>query len=78
MKSPSPESISTLERELQLSLRPVQPNPDFVNRLHSRLSNPGTTRLERQTDSLATPVFFLVSFGLAVGLLLVWALRQIR
>lgn len=79
MKPPSPEILSTLERELQQSLRPVQPNPDFVNRLHNRLANPGTTLIERQASaSLVVPVFFLVGFGLTVGLLLVWVLRQIR
>lgn len=79
MKPPSPEILSTLERELQRSLRPVQPNPDFVNRLHTRLANPNPTLIERHASaSLTIPAFFLVGFGLAVGLLLVWVLRQIR
>jgi len=79
MKAPSPEILSNLERELQRSLRPVQPSPEFVSRLHTRLANPQTTLLERGAAApLAAPIFFLVGFGLAIGLLLVWILRQVR
>ena len=78
--NPKPtDFISTLESDLQRSLRPVQPNPEFVTRLHTRLVNPTTTLLERHPSQAVTaPAFFLVGFGLAVGLLLIWGIRQIR
>ena len=79
MSPTSPELFSAIESELKRSLRPVQPNPDFVNKLHSRLVSPTTTILERHsTQTLATPILFLVGFGLAVGLFLVWIIRQLR
>ena len=79
MNQTAADLISTLEKELQRSLRPVQPNPEFVNRLHTRLVNPTTTLLERHPSQAVTaPAVFLVGFGLAVGLLLVWGIRQMR
>jgi hypothetical protein len=79
MSSPRPELISALENELQRSLRPVQPNPEFVNKLHSRLVAPTTTILEsRVSQSLATPILVLVGFGLAIGLFVIWVVPQIR
>jgi hypothetical protein len=79
MNPTGPDLFSTLENDLQRSLRPVQPNPEFVNRLHTRLVNPNTTLLERHAPQAVTaPAFFLVGFGLAVGLLLIWGIRQIR
>jgi hypothetical protein len=79
MSSPSSEYFSSIESELQRSLRPVQPNPEFVTKLHSRLVTPASTILERRpSQSLATPAMLLVGFGLAVGLFVVWAIRQLR
>lgn len=79
MSTQSTEFLSLLERDLERSLRPVTPNQEFVSRLHTRLVNPNTTILERYTSQgLAGPVFFLVGFGLAVGLFVVWVSRQIK
>ena len=73
------EILSGLEKNLERSLRPVQPNQEFVHRLRSRLVNPQTTILERYaSNSLGAPVLFLVGFGLAVGVFLVWAVRQVH
>ena len=78
--SPQPsEIISSLESTLQRSLRPVQPNPEFVNKLHSRLITPASTVLERHAPkAITTPAFFVAGFGLAIGLFLVWIIRQLR
>jgi hypothetical protein len=79
MTTQSKEIFSVLEKDLERSLRPVQPNQEFVSRLHTRLAHPTTTVLERATEgSLAAPIAFVVGFGLAVGLLVVWVIRQLR
>ncbi len=79
MNPTSSELFSSLENELQRSLRPVQPNPEFVSKLHTRLVSPTSTVLERySTQSLKGPALFLVGFGLALGFFVLWAIRQLR
>jgi hypothetical protein len=67
--------MSSLEQQLQRSLRPVQPNPAFVNRLQTHLITPGPT--------LAQPNYrgelgIAIAIGLAVGLSIMWIIRQLR
>ena len=63
-----------LEKSLQFSLSPVQPNPEFVYRLRSRLSQPPSIIIERRTTATA---FVVVTLGLFVGAFLVWLIRTI-
>jgi hypothetical protein len=73
--SVSTEFLDSIETELQRSLRPVRPNPDFVHRLQSRLVSPSTTLVEPPSNSLA---LLIVGFGLLVGLFILWLIRQLR
>lgn len=75
MSLQSADLFSGLERQLQRSLRPVQPNPAFVNRLQSHLTTPGPT--------LSEPAFrgelgIAIAIGLAVGLVIMWIINKLR
>jgi hypothetical protein len=75
MNVQSPELFFSLEQELQRSLRPVQPNPEFVHRLQTRLADPSPTLMEPDTRRVGLIVFL---FGLSLGALILWLLRQFR
>jgi hypothetical protein len=75
MNAPNAELIFNLERELQRSLRPVQPDPVFVSQLHTRLINPAPTVLAPHTAGLGL-MFAVV--GLVVGLVVLWVIRLIQ
>jgi hypothetical protein len=72
------DRINSLEQDLERSLRPVQPNPEFVNRLHDRLVTPAGMVVESRRSPAYSLGAFLVGIGLAVGLFLVWVIRQLR
>jgi hypothetical protein len=71
----SPELMSSLEEQLQRSLRPVQPNPVFINRLQHHLVTPTTALAEKSGGS---HLAIGVAFSVAVGLLAWWIIRQFR
>jgi hypothetical protein len=75
MEVQSPEMIFSLEQELMRSLRPVQPNPEFVTRLQTRLIDPRPTVIEPDSRRIG---FIIVLFGLSVGAIVIWLLRQLR
>ena len=75
MSLQSPDLMSNLERQLQRSLRPVQPNPAFVNRLQTHLTTPGTTLSE---SHFRGELGIALAVGLAVGLVIMWLIRQLR
>ena len=68
--------VENLEIQLKRSLRPVQPDPQFVDHLHTRLRTPTTTVLERR-NNLAFALL-LAAFSLFSGVLLVVILRLLR
>jgi hypothetical protein len=78
MNLASNDRINSLEQDLERSLRPVQPNPEFVNRLHNRLVTPAAMVVESRRSPAYSLGAFLVGIGLAVGLFLVWVIRQLR
>ncbi|MDR3576303.1 MAG: hypothetical protein P4L50_20745 [Anaerolineaceae bacterium] len=61
-----------LEKSLQFSLSPVQPNPEFVYRLRGRLTESPSIMIEQRTTAAA---FVVVAIGLFVGAFLVWLIR---
>lgn len=67
--------MSIIEQQLQRTLRPVDPNPAFVNRLQTHLVNPGPSLAAAPARSY---VPFAVLLGLGVGLVIMWILRQFR
>ncbi len=72
----SPDIVNNLENQLKLSLRPVQPNPEFVGHLHSRLTTPAIMTIERREN--AALGLLLVAFSLMSGVLLILFLRHLR
>ena len=75
MSAQSPELMAFLEQQLQRTLRPVNPNPAFVNRLQTHLASPGPTLSMSPARSYLP---FALALGLGVGLLIMWIVRQFR
>lgn len=72
----APDAETALEDQLKRSLRRVQPNPDFVGHLHTRLTTPPAMTIERRQD--AALGLMLLALSLLSGLFLVWLLGQLR
>jgi hypothetical protein len=75
LDKPVPEELDELERQLELSLRTVKPDPQFVQRLQIRLSTPATVVFENPSRSGA---FLIITLGLFAGALLVWLVQRLR
>jgi len=72
----SSETVEELEQQLALSLRRIEPNPEFVHHLHYRLKTPAAMSVERR-QSLGMSLL-LAALSLTTGLLFVWLLKQLR
>ncbi len=72
----SPDAEYLLENQLRLSLRRVQPNPEFVGHLQNRLTSPVVTTIERRQN--AAFGLLLVACSLLSGIFVIWLLRQFR
>jgi len=72
----SADSVENLEKQLKLSLQQVQPDRDFVDHLHNRLTTPRSLTVERRKNAGFS--LLLVGFSLFSGLLLIWLMRQFR
>lgn len=68
--------VLSLENQLKQSLRPVKPNQEFVDHLHTRLTTPSYTTIERR-ENIALSLL-LLAFSLLSGVFLVWSLRHLR
>lgn len=68
--------VESLEQQLMRSLRPVQPDRQFVDHLHSRLTTPVDTTVERRQHLGFS--LLLIAGSLASGVFLVWLIRQLR
>lgn len=71
----SAETVEKIERQLMASLKPVQPRTEFVDRLHTRLTTPQTTVLERRES--AAFGLLLVAVSLLSGVFLLWLRRHL-
>jgi hypothetical protein len=63
---PAPQALNDIEGILKVSLRPIRPNQEFVNKLGRRLINPPNTTLEPRTSALS---LLVVGLGLLCGVL---------
>lgn len=68
--------VESLENQLKLSLRPVRPNPDFVDHLHDRLTTPVSTTLEHRQNAAFS--LLLVACSLVSGIFVVWLMHHLR
>lgn len=69
------DMLDNFEQELENSLAPINPNPEFVYRLRRRLLSEPTIILEQQKNTI---MFLVVSLGLFIGALLIWAMRKLH
>ena len=63
----------TMENSLISNLKPVQPDPDFINNLRSKLLKKQSIYIEKTNHVLA---FILMSIGLFMGALILWFNRK--
>jgi hypothetical protein len=70
----SPEVVDILEQQLKMSLRKIEPNPDFVTHLHTRLTDPSPMSIE-QRQSIGFGLL-LFAASLLSGVFLILLLRQ--
>jgi hypothetical protein len=75
VEKPNTSDLDELERQLGVILNPVQPDPQFVERLQVRLATPATVVME---DPVRSSAFLIITAGLFVGALLVWFLQRFR
>lgn len=68
--------VESLENQLKLSLRPVRPNPDFVDHLHDRLTQPSGTTVEHRQNTAFS--LLLVACSLVSGIFIVWLMHHFR
>lgn len=78
MKDPAEDRLNSLEADLERSLRRVQPDPVFVDRLRTNLSTPAAMVVEKRNSPVTSLAALIFGMGLAVGLLLIWIVRQFR
>jgi hypothetical protein len=71
-----PAAVENLEFQLRSSLRPVRPNPEFVNHLHVRLTTSPQMTLERRKTTAVS--LLLVALSLMSGVFLIWWMRHMR
>lgn len=71
------ERVDEIEQQLKLSLRPVQPDREFVDHLYTRLTSPSITVLERRRESLAFSLL-LAAAALLLGVVLIVLMRLLR
>lgn len=69
------DKIQGLEQHLKRSLRPVNPDPEFIHRLHDRLVTP-RPEVEPVTPDSTFPLFIMLVVSSLV--FLIWAIRQMR
>jgi hypothetical protein len=72
----SPIVVEALEQQLKQSLRKVEPNPEFVNHLQNRLTNPTQLSVERR-QSIGCGLL-LIAGSFMSGVLLLLLIRQFR
>jgi len=65
------QMILSVEQNLQRTLRPVYPNPEFVHRLENRLNNYPRISIERHSN---IRVYLIVAVSLLTSLSASWFL----
>jgi hypothetical protein len=72
----SPAAVESLEQQLRLTLRPIQPDKQFVDHLHTRLTTSPAMTLERRSSTALG--LLLIAFSLMTGVLIVGIIRLFR
>lgn len=66
-------SVSSLERKLSESLRPIRPDPVFVHSLREKLSQGSGVMVEKQASHQG---IMLIGLGLLTGAIIIWLMRR--
>jgi hypothetical protein len=66
------QEIEELERSLQISLNPVNPDPEFITDLHRKLYADPIIVMEAQR---AEKAYLVIALGLFLGALLIWLIK---
>lgn len=74
-KNEMPGSADSIESQLEAFLSPVQPNPEFVHKLRTRLTREPSIVIERRNTLTA---FVVTALGLFAGAFIVWIVLLIR
>ncbi len=69
------DPLLEIEEQLSHQLNPVQPDPEFVRRIHSKLTNPPSVLLETRADFRG---IFPVLVVIASGIIFLWIINRIR
>ncbi len=72
----STKSFLNLEKRLSDSLKPVRPDPAFIDSLKQKLVQGTNTMVERHSPGYSE--FMIIGLGLATGALLVWLVSRLR
>lgn len=67
--------ISSLEKQLSESLRPLQPDPVFIHQLQKKLERTQHVALERHEPHTG---LVIIGAGLVTGLVLLWLVDRLR
>ena len=67
--------IFNLESRLAASLKPIRPDPVFLNTLKSKLSQGTSTFVETRSNHNG---LILVGVGLAAGAIILWTLNKLK
>jgi len=67
--------ILNLEHSLAENLKPVRPDPAFINSLRQKLSSGSATLLERRHDYFG---LLALGLGLAITALIVWLFKRAK
>ncbi len=73
-KARKDHEADALEFALLSSLNPVEPDPEFVNRLRDRFEQPPTMVLETRTF---WEIYVIVASGLFLGTFLLWLIQHL-
>jgi hypothetical protein len=66
--------MKEIEQRLNSSLRPIQPAPEFIDKLYSRLTTGPGISIETRPRQYG---FLVLVFGFVSGILLLWILRRL-
>jgi hypothetical protein len=72
----SPAAVDSLEQQLRLTLRPIEPDKQFVDHLHNRLTTSPAMTLERRSSTAFG--LLLIAFSLMTGVILIGIIRIFR
>ena len=69
------DPLLEFEERLSHKLNPVQPDPEFVRRVHYKLTNPPSVILENRANISGIISILII---LASGLFILWIINRIR